>query len=126
MGKQTYYLAASPDYVAQYGKPQSPSDLATHRCLIYSGYSGNNQWYFKSLNQSWYQQSLSPSLVSNNAEALLVSAINGMGIILFPDWLIGKYLKEGKLISLLGKYEVAIKKEPQNISALYPQARHHR
>jgi len=123
LGTQTYHLAASPDYLKIHGMPEVPADLSNHNCLVYSGYSGPNRWLFKSENSSWVQQTISPVLVSNNAETLLISALNNMGIVLFPDWLIGDYLKKGPLIRLLHNYESAIKTEPQYITAIYPNSR---
>ncbi|MDC4793396.1 LysR substrate-binding domain-containing protein [Acinetobacter baumannii] len=67
---------------------------------------------------------LTPLLSSNNAESLMTAALHGMGIVLFPDWLIGEALKKGDLIKLLPEYEVAIKSHPQHIAAIYPNVRH--
>ncbi len=47
-----------------------------------------------------------------------------MGIVLFPDWLIGDYLKNGTLIKLLPEYYAAVKPTPQHIAAIYPNTRH--
>jgi DNA-binding transcriptional LysR family regulator len=38
---------------------------------------------------------VAPLMTSNNAESLLIAALGGMGIVLFPDWLIGDRLKRG-------------------------------
>lgn len=54
----------------------------------------------------------------------MTAALHGMGIVLFPDWLIGEALKKGDLIKLLPEYEVAIKSQPQHIAAIYPNVRH--
>lgn len=123
LGTQTYHLAASPDYLKNHGMPEVPRDLSNHNCLVYSGYSGQNRWLFRSNDSSWIHQTISPVLLSNNAETLLISALNNMGIVLFPDWLIGDYLKKGTLIKLLHNYESAIKTDPQYITAIYPNSR---
>ncbi|VFT76396.1 LysR family transcriptional regulator [Klebsiella aerogenes] len=47
-----------------------------------------------------------------------------MGIVLFPDWLIGDRLKSGELVGLLPELDTSIKTEPQHIAAIYPNARH--
>jgi DNA-binding transcriptional LysR family regulator len=121
---QTYHLAASPNYLALYGTPDTPTDLIKHNCLVYGGNSGPNRWLFKKGASSWVHQAISPTILSNNAETLLISALNHMGIVLFPDWLIGDHLKKGQLVSLLSHYQPNIKASPQNISAIYPNARH--
>ena len=122
LGLQTYHLAASPAYLKKYGTPKMPADLSQHQGLIYSGSSGQNRWLFK-INSSWQQQSVIPTLVSNNAETLFIGALNDMGIVLFPDWLIGESLKTGTLVSLLSEFAPTIKTGPQNITAIYPNTR---
>ncbi|VDZ78194.1 LysR family transcriptional regulator [Salmonella bongori] len=42
---------------------------------------------------------VSPLMSSNNAETLLIAALGGMGIVLFPDWLIGETLQSGELMN---------------------------
>jgi DNA-binding transcriptional LysR family regulator len=63
-------------------------------------------------------------MTSNNAESLLIAALGGMGIVLFPDWLIGDRLQRGELVALLPEMECAINTEQLNIAAIYPNARH--
>ncbi|MBB1367942.1 LysR family transcriptional regulator [Pseudoalteromonas sp. SR44-5] len=122
LGLQTYHLAASPAYLKKYGTPKVPADLSQHQGLIYRGSSGQNRWLIK-INSSWQQQSVIPTLVSNNAETLFIGALNDMGIVLFPDWLIGGSLKTGALVSLLSEFAPTIKTGPQNITAIYPNTR---
>lgn len=122
-GEQRYYLAASPAYLRRYGAPHSPADLSRHRCLVYRGSSGPNRWLFRAPGDAWVHYPLSPLLTSNNAETLLVAALGGMGLVLFPDWLMGDRLQNGELVRLLPEFETAIKTEPQQIAAIYPHAR---
>src|SRR5699024_5958993 len=123
-GEQTYHLAASPAYINTHGKLQVPADLTHHKCLVYKGSTGPNRWLFKTGNEDWTPFLAPALLMSNNAESLLVSALKGMGIVLFPDWLIGEYLKSGELIKLLPNYSTAVKTTPQHVAALYPHTRH--
>lgn len=124
LGSQIYHLAASPDYLKTHGEPSTPSDLAQHKCLLYSGSSGPNRWLFEKSEGVWEQQAIQPLLASNNAEALLTSALNDAGIVLFPDWLIGDYLKNGRLVMLLKNLPTNIRTTPQYIAAIYPDSRH--
>lgn len=123
LGVQTYHLAASPGYLKKYGIPKQPSDLSEHHGLIYRGSSGQNRWLFKNNSSAWQQQVVIPTLVSNNAETLLISALNDMGIVLFPDWLIGESLTAGTLVSILGSFTPTIKVGSQNITAIYPNTK---
>ncbi|MBX8998359.1 LysR family transcriptional regulator [Klebsiella aerogenes] len=123
-GQQCYRLAASPAYLQKYGVPDNPADLSRHKCLVYRGSSGPNRWLLRRKGGEWMHYPVSPLMSSNNAETLLIAALGGMGIVLFPDWLIGETLQSGELIELIPDMETAIKTEPQNISAIYPYARH--
>ncbi|WP_151768049.1 LysR family transcriptional regulator [Acinetobacter oleivorans] len=123
-GTQKYHLAASPAYIAKYGTLDHPKALNDHKCLVYKGFEGPNRWLIRKPNEEWVHYPIVPLLASNNAESLMTAALNGMGIVLFPDWLIGEALKQGKLIKLLPQYEASIKPQPQHIAAIYPNVRH--
>ena len=123
-GQQRYHLAASPDYLRQHGAPQGPDDLAHHQCLVYRGSSGPNRWLLRGAGEAWVHYPVVPLMTSNNAESLLAAALGGMGIVLFPDWLIGDRVQQGELVALLPQLECAIHTEPLNIAAIYPNARH--
>ncbi len=121
---QRYHLVASPKYVQKWGVPAIPSDLAQHKCLVYAGSSGPNRWLFREKNDNWVHYPVSALLISNNAETLLTAALGGMGIVLFPDWLIGDNIQRGELVRIMPNLDAAIKTEPQHIAAIYPNARH--
>ncbi|MNG57213.1 LysR family transcriptional regulator [Serratia plymuthica] len=123
-GRQFYHLAASPEYLKKYGVPEGPDDLSRHKCLVYRGSSGPNRWLARKPGEEWIHYPISPLMSSNNAETLLIAALGGMGIVLFPDWLIGERLQSGELIELMPNMEVSIKTDIQNISAIYPNTRH--
>lgn len=123
-GQQFYHLAASPDYIRRQGMPESPEELARHQCLVYRGSSGPNRWLLRRPGEEWVHYPVSPLMSSNNAETLLIAALGGMGVVLFPDWLIGERLKSNELVVLLPDLDTSIKTEPQHIAAIYPNARH--
>lgn len=76
-------------------------------------------------NEEWVHYPITPLLSSNNAESLMTAALHGMGIVLFPDWLIGEALKQGDLIKLLPEYEVAIKSHPSISQPFIPMSAIH-
>ena len=124
LGSQFYHVAASPDYLRKHGAPQTPHDLNRHKCLVYRGSSGQNRWLFRRSGEEWVHYPISPLLASNNAETLLTAALGGMGIVLFPDWLVGDRLQTGELVRVLADFETSINTEPQYIAAIYPHTRH--
>lgn len=123
-GSQRYYLTASPEYVSRYGSPTSPEALHQHRTLVYGGSQGANRWLFRQREEAWVHYPLTPLMTSNNADALLTSAIGGMGIVLFPDWMVSGALHNGTLVTLMDRYSAAISHTPSYIAAIYPYTRH--
>lgn len=123
LGHQNFRLAASPAYLARAGKPETPEDLASHSCLVFKGFAGPQRWYFRQPEQEWHSMTLRGLLTSNNAETLTQAGIDGMGLVVFPTWLIGDALRDGRLVSVLENYQISTSPEPQTISALYPNSR---
>ena len=123
-GQQRYHLAASPAYLRKHGVPDDPATLSDHQCLVYRGSSGPNRWLVRREGENWIHYPVVARMTSNNAESLLTAALGGMGIVLFPDWLIGDRLQRGELVALLPEMACAINTEPLNIAAIYPHARH--
>ncbi len=130
IGKQHYYLAAAPSYIEKHGALNAPQQLNQHQALVYRGSSGPNRWLFRKASNTpdtsnpWTQIQLNPRLISNNAETLLIAALNGMGLVLFPDWLIGDCLQKGQLVRVLPQYQAVIHTDPHHIAAIYPHVRH--
>lgn len=124
LGSQRYYLAAAPAYLAKHGAIARPEELSEHHCLVYRGSAGANRWLFRNGTSPWVHYPVMPLLSSNNAESLLTAALGGMGIVLFPDWLMGDHLQTGKLVRMLEEYEAGINPAPQQIAAIYPNTRH--
>ncbi|MDW8848043.1 LysR family transcriptional regulator [Erwinia sp. MMLR14_017] len=122
-GTQRYHAAASPAYLQRHGIPLAPQELTAHNCLVYSGYAGPNRWLFRQNSAPWVHYQVKALLTSNNAETLLTAALGGMGIVLFPDWLIGDLLQTGELVKILPEFEAANKTDGQQIAAIYPNTR---
>lgn len=94
-------LVASPQYLEAAGKPQKPEELADHVCL---GFTSNPNWPEWTLrNDDRERKTVRPSgpLVSDSSEALLFAALDGLGIVLTPDWLVGPALAEHRLVEVL-------------------------
>ncbi|MEX0562220.1 LysR family transcriptional regulator [Raoultella ornithinolytica] len=120
---QNYIVAASQDYLAQYGIPSRPEDLSNHNCLLYRGGSGLQHWYYRESPKDQYNNiDVSGGISSNNAGALVAAAQKGAGIILFPTWIFNPELFESSsLIRLLPKWDMSAESVPTYIHALYPE-----
>lgn len=98
-------LCASPAYLKRNGTPRAPEDLVNHDCI---GFSGHSFWPDWPLQKGLQRKTVKPkgALVSDNAEANLLAAISGVGIVLSADWLAGSALKSGKLVEVLPGWTV--------------------
>jgi DNA-binding transcriptional LysR family regulator len=95
-------LVASPDYLARNGRPSTPSDLAAHQCLIYTGQFAA-EWQFRSGKRSI---SFRPEgrLRSDSGEATLQWAIAGLGITEAPSFMVSDAIESGALEPVLLDY----------------------
>jgi DNA-binding transcriptional LysR family regulator len=98
-------LCASPRFLAAHGTPKSPSDLTDVPCL---GVTRHSFWPDWPLQKAGKQKTIRPvgPLVTDNAEAALVAAIDGLGVVLTADWLAGPALRSGKLVEVLPGWTV--------------------
>ena len=108
LGMQHHYLVAAPDYLQRCGTPEKPEDLRHHSTLVYSGSNGPNRWLFRLAEGEWVHYPQTPRLASNNADALLTAALGGMGVVLFPDWMVNEAMGAGRLVQLMPHYSAAI------------------
>lgn len=111
-------LVATPQYLAQYGTPQVPSDLGAHRCLGYAHF-GRSTWYLSKQGVTEAIQVSTP-LTANDATILLKGTLASAGIALQPLYLVHNWLKEGMLNRVLPDWSP----ELMQIQALYTSRRH--
>lgn len=124
IAQQRHYIAASPDYLAKYGTPQTPEDLLRHRCILYRNNLGTQRWLFKAPNSEWKQYSVPAVLTTNNGETIYTSCKQGLGLCLLPDWAVYEGLQSGELVKVLERYHAAVHTEERTIAMLYPNMRH--
>ncbi len=105
----------SPDYIAQYGKPENISTLNTHQCL-----QGTlPYWRFQETN-SEKSIRIKGRLHCNSGLALLDASLKGIGIVQLPDYYVDDAIQQGLLVQVLEQYTPV----EEGIWAVYPQNRH--
>lgn len=97
-------LVASPSYLETHGIPQTPADLANHRCLIYGHSTAMQRWHFKE-NGRPVSVPVGSCLSSNNGEALRAAAVKGIGIAQLPTFIVGNDIAENRVRIVLPEYE---------------------
>jgi DNA-binding transcriptional LysR family regulator len=93
-------LVAAPSYLKANGTPKKPTDLTRHACVGFSGYGSWPDW---PMSKGAKQVTIRPQcqFVADNSEAVVMAAIEGMGVTFTADWLAGPAMREGKLVEIL-------------------------
>ena len=111
-------VCAAPAYLRAHGVPRQPRELAQHQCLNYSYLASGDDWRFRGPAGAESVR-VAARFTANNGDVLRQAAVDGMGIILSPSFLVGDDLRAGRLVALLDGWQAA----DTGIWALYPQAR---
>ncbi|GAA0758562.1 LysR family transcriptional regulator [Actinomadura yumaensis] len=95
------FLVASPDYLAQRGRPIHPNDLERHSCLGYAYMPTPDAWRF--INDAGEEVVVRPRgpLRTNNSDALTASLCAGLGLFPQPDFIYWKDVAEGRLETVM-------------------------
>jgi DNA-binding transcriptional LysR family regulator len=97
-------VAASPDYLERRGTPRVPHDLSRHEVLIYTGSRDPGVWQMGPRSSVRVQGRIR----SDSGEALRAAAIAGLGIGLFPQFMIHGQLVSGSLVRVLADHPVPV------------------
>lgn len=95
-------MVGSPTYFARHGRPQQPADLQKHACLHYRFPSTGRleDWPLASAADEQIVK-LPQTLVCNSVEMRIHLVLNSQGIACFPDFIVARYLRDGRLQTVL-------------------------
>ena len=119
LGTSRNVTCASQSYLDTHGEPAHPDELQTHICLQYSNMTYRQQWRYATPEGKTIHAQPQIRIRTNNGESLAAAASAGLGITTGPTFILGKYLKEGNLASILNKYQ----RPSVGIYAVYPPGR---
>jgi DNA-binding transcriptional LysR family regulator len=105
IGPARSVLVASPDYLDRRGRPEKPADLTSHDCLIYTGSSDPDITLRNG--DRWVSVRPSGRLRSDNGDALLAWAIEGLGITGGPTFMLSNALESGAVEPVLADFPLA-------------------
>ena len=112
-------LVASESYLRKRGVPQKPADIARgHDCILFTGLTRAREWNLRGPDGP-ISIAVSGRLASNNLDAIVRAAKDGLGIALGATLAVDEELLSGELVRVLPDYEL----EPSAIFAVYPSAR---
>jgi len=96
---------AAPDYLAQYGTPRHPRDLAAHRCVgwRWPGRDRVYEWEFFE-DGKWFEVAVKGPLIASDKEFGLKAAIDGAGIAFTIREMAEAAIADGRLVPLLEQW----------------------
>ena len=108
-----YVCCASPAFIHRFGQPEHPSSLINFHCLILA------HWPFWIFHRSGDVEkvNLSGKLVATDNDLLKQAALDHMGIVRLPEYMIREELLSGELVRILPDYN----SESRHLYLLYPQ-----
>ena len=112
-------LAASPGYLARMGRPQALDDLARHHLLLYT--------YANNPHELRFQRGADASTVatkglleSNDGQVLRAAALDGLGILVQPSYILYDDIVAGRLVPVLDDWDL-----PRlTVNLAYPSRKH--
>ncbi|MDR7091261.1 LysR family transcriptional regulator [Cellvibrio fibrivorans] len=120
LGKLELLNCVSPDYIAQFGTPQTLDDLANHQLVHYVTTLGSKSPGFEYTDQGDVKFiAMTGNITVNNSDAYSAACIAGFGIAQIPRIGVQDYLAQGKLVEVLKNYRA----ESMPVSLIYPNRR---
>ena len=114
-----YVVCGAPSYLAHHGRPEHPSELVRHNCLLFSDSFSGREWRFAAPDGKQAVR-LSGDLEANSGEVLRLAAVLGQGLICVPVSLVASELRSGQLVPILTQFRPV----ELSVNALYPNRRH--
>lgn len=97
---------ASPSYLATYGEPQHPNELAHHQCLVYTGVANVNEWLYQEEGKADIVVRVGGNFRSNSSEAIRQAVCEGLGISYSTQWIYGDDIRAGRVKPILTRYRL--------------------
>ena len=112
-------LVASPRYLARHGRPETLEDLHRHQLLIYTHANNPNELRFTRQGETVSLQ-VKGLLESNDGQILRAAALDGLGILVQPTYIVYDDMVAGRLVPLLDDWDL-----PRlTVNLAYPSRKH--
>lgn len=98
-------LAASPGYIEKFGAPQIPAELKDHRLLTYDYAVNPGELPFRR-DGRLQTFKIKPFISTNDGQVVVRAALNDMGILVQPKYIIYDALESGRLVPVLTDWEL--------------------
>lgn len=121
VGVFDWVTCASPEYLSQYGTPQTLEDLAQHHAVGYlsSRTARSKDWHF-AVDGEQRSVQMQERLIVNDTDAYVACGLKGVGLIRAGSYMVIEHLISGRLRRVLANYP----SPAVPLSVLYPKNRH--
>ncbi|WP_298933500.1 LysR family transcriptional regulator [uncultured Ramlibacter sp.] len=109
-------LCASPAYLARAGTPLKPLDLARHNFISIRQADDAQSLLRLASGKRSETVKARGNLSTNDGEVAVSWALSGLGIVLRAEWDVARYLRSGRLQSVLENWQAP----PADVYAVYP------
>jgi DNA-binding transcriptional LysR family regulator len=109
---------ASPSYVAQRGRPETPADLARHACIIRTSAQDARAWTFHAREGTPHRVAVQGVLEADNAYVTMHAVLAGMGVAVMPFYYVREAITTGRAEVVLDDFTLA----PIPAHAVWPSA----
>ncbi|MBV7405645.1 LysR family transcriptional regulator [Enterobacter sp. ENT03] len=120
LGRLRWVTCASPDYLREYGIPQSPEDLSHHRAIHYfSGQTRRNDELRFLQGSQTLSVSVSGQGAVNETGLYIKMCLEGFGLAQLAESIVAEHLQQGRLVEVMADWQ------PPSVpvTLLYPHQR---
>jgi LysR family transcriptional activator of dmlA len=129
-------LAAAPGYLARYGVPQTPADLAAHRCVVLRLAEGSVVWDLQRVEletenllhvpqEHYLHVPKGPLVIAGQIDASLNACLHGAGISPVSEAAAAPFFAAGRLEMVLPKFRLsAVGEFDADLYVQYPHRKH--
>ncbi|EDL52265.1 putative transcriptional regulator, LysR family protein [Vibrio mediterranei AK1] len=105
LGEIKAVLCASKSYLQEHGIPFHPNNLLNHNCLFLNEQPNDNVWLFNKDGENVKVQ-VDGRYSVNHSEMRLNAVKSGIGIGIFPEFVVEKALREGDVLQVLPEWHI--------------------
>lgn len=99
-------LAAAPGYLAARGTPRTLDDLAQHDLLVCSHAKEPNRLHLTGRDGSQRTLEIKSLMQSNDGQIIRAAALEGLGILIQPNYIIYDDIVAGRLVPVLDEWDL--------------------
>ncbi|MFW7343622.1 LysR family transcriptional regulator [Pollutimonas sp. H1-120] len=113
-------IVAAPSYLQEYGRPNTPDDLAQHNCLSFGNQGNQARGWLLKQDGELRAVRVKGNMACSDGSVLHQWTLAGIGLAWRSLWEVQEDLAEGRLVSVLDSYAA-----PANgIFAMFPERKH--